>query len=339
MSGISTYYSYSKILSYNAVYNFIVGPRGNGKTYGAKAHVIKAFLKKGDQFIYLRRYKDELRGRFSFFADIAHQFPDYDFRVNGMVAECSPVSERETKKREWFTMGYFISLSTSQARKGESYPMVKTIIFDEFIIEKGSLHYIQSEARVMNDFYSTVDRYKDKTRVLFLANSISITNPYFLEYEIRPDAMGDMFTLNDGFIACHFPNSEAFTGEVYATRFGKFIMSTEYGQYSVEGVFKDSGDNLIGLKNSAANYRYTIEAKETTFSVWYDAMDNIYYVQSKRPAKENIITLIPEKHREGVELVKINDKQLQFMRTAFRKGRMYFDAPRTRNAFIEIFKG
>ena len=30
------YYSFNKVLSRNAVYNFILGARGLGKTYGAK---------------------------------------------------------------------------------------------------------------------------------------------------------------------------------------------------------------------------------------------------------------------------------------------------------------
>ena len=53
---ITKYYSFDYILSHNAVYNFVVGARGLGKTYGAKRKAIKAFLKRGDQFVYTRRY-------------------------------------------------------------------------------------------------------------------------------------------------------------------------------------------------------------------------------------------------------------------------------------------
>ena len=34
------YYDYSKILSYKAVFNFIIGARGCGKSYGAKKMLI-----------------------------------------------------------------------------------------------------------------------------------------------------------------------------------------------------------------------------------------------------------------------------------------------------------
>ena len=82
-----SYYSFDRILSYNAVINMVMGARGLGKTYGAKRMVIKNSLEKGEQFIYLRRYKPELKGCKTFFADIAHEFPDYEFRVHGTEAQ------------------------------------------------------------------------------------------------------------------------------------------------------------------------------------------------------------------------------------------------------------
>ena len=55
------YYDYDKISSYNATFNMIITNRGFGKTYGAKKRAINKFLKKGEQFIYVRRYKSELK--------------------------------------------------------------------------------------------------------------------------------------------------------------------------------------------------------------------------------------------------------------------------------------
>ena len=51
------YYDFSKLVSYNALLSFVIGERGVGKTFGAKKFVINDFLKNGNQFVYLRRYK------------------------------------------------------------------------------------------------------------------------------------------------------------------------------------------------------------------------------------------------------------------------------------------
>ena len=336
-----SYYTFDKILSYNGVFNFVLGSRGLGKTYGAKKLVFRNFFKRGEQFIYMRRYKDELKtARNTFFADIQPEFPDYDFRVVGEEAQCSPVKLRDEKKRQWKTMGYFIELSTSQSRKSVAYPLVTLILFDEFIIEKGLIHYIPDEATVFTNFFSTVDRYQDKTRVLFLANSVSIMNPYFMEYDIFPDQVKEYGTKDDGFIAYHFADSKQFNNEVYATRFGKFIKGKSYADYAVESRFRDNHDSLTGDKEPTARYAYSIETTLGTFSVWLDWSSGqaIYFIQSKRPKQEELYTLIPEAMSEGKTLLLRNSKRLQMLRAAFTQARTVFDTPKSRNAFIKVFE-
>lgn len=62
------YYNYNKILSYNAFINILIGERGVGKTYGASKMCVNKFIKKNEQFAYIRRYKSDLKeGSSSFF--------------------------------------------------------------------------------------------------------------------------------------------------------------------------------------------------------------------------------------------------------------------------------
>ena len=56
------YYDYHKILSYNAFINILIRWKTVfGKTYGASKMVVNRFLKHGEQFAYIRRYKPELK--------------------------------------------------------------------------------------------------------------------------------------------------------------------------------------------------------------------------------------------------------------------------------------
>ena len=64
------YWNIKNSLSHNCLFNFIVGDRGVGKTYGCKKWAIEDFLKTGAQFIYLRRYQTELKRTNKFFDDI-----------------------------------------------------------------------------------------------------------------------------------------------------------------------------------------------------------------------------------------------------------------------------
>lgn len=336
------YYKFDAVRSYNAPWMFIAGGRGIGKTFGCKENAVRDFIRKGDMFIYLRRYKDELKtSKNTFFADFEYKFPKHDFRVMGSEAQIAPIKTRGEKGREWQTMGYFISLSTAQGVKSVAFPRVKTIIFDEFIIEKGNIHYLPDEATVFLNFFNTVDRAMDKTRVFFLANAVSIMNPYFIKYNIMPEK-GDEFIKRsfngDLFIVAHFPDSQAFADVVNETRFGKFIRGTEYAEYAVQNQFADNHDNLLSVKDYRARYQFSLEAHNGTFSIWLDSVANEWFVQKKRPKDEKMFTLLPERMSKDKTYIQFNDKMLGFLRTAFRHGRVTFDHPSTRNTFTEIFK-
>ena len=80
------YYDYDKISSYNATFNMIITNRGFGKTYGAKKRAINKFLKKGEQFIYVRRYKSELKKvKDKFFEKIKKEFEGHKFEIKGFT--------------------------------------------------------------------------------------------------------------------------------------------------------------------------------------------------------------------------------------------------------------
>lgn len=348
------FYSFNRICSYNAVFNMAVGGRGIGKTYGWQKLVIAKAIKtynadpeNVDMFIYLRRYKEELKlSRDTFFAAVQVEFPDWDFRTSGFKAQMSPASKRDDKKREWIDIGYFIELSRAQSYKSVAFPKVKDIGFDEFILEKSFTRYLPNEAQIFLNFYSTVDRNKDKTRVFFLANSVSITNPYMLEWDINPnnadksgfvkvrDVEGNVYVLAE------FIDSDDFENEVYQTKFGKFIKGTEFADFAVGNEFADNHNGLIKDKNSRARYMFTLETNGGIFSVWYDIVTGEYYCQSKRPrGDETIITLLTDKMSESKTLMRTSDKAMSRLRTAFNHGRVWFDRAVTRNAFIEIYRG
>lgn len=334
-----SYYRYDRVCSYNAVINIIAGARGLGKTWGAKERALRAAIKRGEQFIYLRRYKEELKtARATFLADIEYKFPDHDFRVNGWAVELAPAKTRDEKKRQWKIAGYFLSLSTAQSVKSASFEKVTTIIFDEFIIEKGAFHYLKDEVTVLLNFYNTVDRWQDKTTVFMLSNSVSIMNPYFLAWKISPDeTRKEIISLRNNFIVCHFPDAKNFQSEVNATRFGQFIQGTEYADYAVGNEFRDNGKSLVEQKDPDARYRFTLETSKGSFSIWMNNKTLMNYAQKDRPKQERIFTLVPERMSSDRVLVTFNSKSMQSLRAAFRTGNLMFDDPSTRNALAEVF--
>lgn len=354
---MSTFYSYDKVMSYNAVISLISGARSIGKTYGAKelciAKALRSFERgdKIDMFVYLRRYKNEIQAsRMTFFADIEDIFPMYDFRIFESRGQFAPIDTRDEKKRKWHDMVWFVPLSTAQSLKGVSYHTTKTIIFDEFILEKGSVHYIRDEANAFLNFFSTVNRKSNRVRVIMLSNAVSIDNPYFITWKIRPDQVNEFTKYGvvrkkdspfNGlpFIVAHFPEAEDFANEIYdTTRFGQFIQGTEYADYAVSNVFRDNNDRLIGDKDSSFAPQFNIETSAGTFSIWYSDLKAQYMAMERLPGNAKLFTTEPDRMDKGKVLLYSNDPLLGMLRTAYRKDALYFDNQRTRNSFLDVLK-
>lgn len=156
------YYNYDKVLSYNALLNMLIGERGVGKTYGASKMVTKKFLKKGEEFAYIRRYKSELKKSVPKFFDGLqnnNEFPEHNLYAKNNIFYC------DNKQ-----FGYAMTLSTAQDLKGTEFSKVTTIIFDEFIIEEGQKkYYLKNEVDIFLGLIETLARMRN-IKVFMLAN-------------------------------------------------------------------------------------------------------------------------------------------------------------------------
>lgn len=130
------FYDYNKILSYNVPVNVLIGERGVGKTYGMKDYLIRRYINKGEKFLYIRRYENELKSVFQkdFFGDIKEKYPDY---------RLSSKNKKFTINGEVF--GIAKRLTEAQDLKSVSFEDIKTIVFDEYAIEKNRRYYLPNE--------------------------------------------------------------------------------------------------------------------------------------------------------------------------------------------------
>ena len=90
--------------------------------------------------------------------------------------------------------GHAMTLSTAQDLKSSNFNKVKTIIFDEFIIESGQKkYYLKDEVFVFLNLIETIARLRN-VRIFLLANSVTVTNPYFLYFDINLPYNSDIVT-------------------------------------------------------------------------------------------------------------------------------------------------
>lgn len=259
----SMYFNLKRTLSYNALFNVILGGRGIGKSYACKWYALQRYLKHGEQFVYLRRYDSELVETAPlYFSDIQN---DEKWPKGVEILYKGGVYSIEDE-----TIGYALSLSRAQHYKSASFPKVSTIIFDEFIIENeggASLHYLPNETFRLQDIYETIARTRDNVRLFMLANAITISNPYFLDWNLSiPD--GKDIAVHDEILVQMAKTSEDFLAKKTNTRFGKIAAKTGYAGYAVQNNFYLDDSSLIMQRDKTSILIYVLEYKGKKYGLW-----------------------------------------------------------------------
>ena len=327
------YYDITSTLTYNALYNFIIGERGVGKTYSAKKFCINRFLKKSEQFIYLRRYKTELSESVGdekdakFFKKIKAEFPDHKFKVSG-----------EKLYIDGKICGYALSLSTALILKSAEFDKVKTIIFDEFIIDGGSsYHYFKNEIEQFLEFYESIARLRD-VRVLFLANAISITNPYFTYFNISLPYNKTIKTFKDGLILIEYIKNLAYREVKKASKFGQIIEGTKYSEYAIDNNFLRDNKAFVKKKAPKSKFFFIIIYNSKYYGVWRDfESESIFITQDFDPNCPIIFSFVPDDHNEKSIFTRFTQNSfLSSIVEDYRLGRLFFENQQIKNIFSEL---
>ena len=220
------YYSLKQILSKNAQYNIIIGERSNGKTYACLEYGLKQYAKTGKQFAIVRRFIEDFKGRRGASMFDAHV-------TNGVISKLTggkwdsvyyysqrwylcKHDDRGNRVKDETPFCYGFTLSTSEHDKGNSYPNITTVVFDEFITRS---IYLGDEFTIFTNLISTIIRQRTDVKIFMLGNTV---NKYGCPYV---DEMG----------LKHFKQMKQ--GDIDLYRYGEsdLLVAVEYCKPNKEG--------------------------------------------------------------------------------------------------------
>lgn len=321
------YYDPNKTLSRQRLFNFVVGARGCGKTYGAKKTVIRNFLRKGQQFVYLRRYDTEMpqAEMINFFDDVSVEFPDVEFKAwNGLFRINKEIA------------GWYFPLSKATMLKSIPFPNVSLIIFDEFIIEVGIYRYLPNEVRTFLECYSTISRDRD-VPVLFLSNAITMTNPYFLYFKLGFEK--DQTVKLTKHISLELIQNEEYQEHVKQTRFGELIADTEYGEYNIQNKFLLDTPVFIQDMPPGATYicTFIIQGKEIGYYV--STQETLWYLSHKTDSTcKKKFALKFSEHDQNTVLAQKQNPYIRGMLDTYCQGNIRFTTQEVKNLCSETLR-
>lgn len=178
-------YRLDRILKEDAQYNIIFGKRSNGKSYAIKEYVLKKAFEYGEQFGYIRRWGEDIKGDMieSYFADMPIKKitkGKYDSIIvyqKGIYFAYHDEEDSEHRARGE-RIGYAFRVSGETHYKSMAFPNMTTLIFEEFNTDQG---YIANEPKKLMSIVSTVFR-MGEGKVFLIGNTVSRINPYFSEW-------------------------------------------------------------------------------------------------------------------------------------------------------------
>lgn len=359
----SIYWNPKPLLTYNRLINVIVGNRGGGKTYGSKnmaidnfinekKKIVNDFIEHKQQFGYIRRYREDLKKSMpTFFQDIQGAYPEYEFKVEGDKFYCRLRIDTEEKVKwtEDDIIGYGFVLSTANNLKSVSYPFITLLIFDEFLLETGLQRYLTDEPTKLLNLYETIARpgtNHPKVHLFMLANAISITNPYFLYWNLKMPTKANkqgryIWTHPSKPILVEDVRIEGFIDRKKNTEFGKLVDGTKYADYSIQNKFMLDDDTFVEKRTPEARYYCTLTYKEHVFGVWADFNEGKLWVSKAiDPSFLFNYSLTLKDHKPNTLLISTRAKRghLKTLIDSFKNGCLYFENQNIKNLTYEILK-
>lgn len=344
------YYNWNAILSKNRLFNFVVGIRGGGKTYGATKFLINSFLKRGKKTIWLRRQATELNSIFTrgFFKEIAinGEFPEYDFKVqSSQVDGISYGYIREHKdKNEWKQMCLFMPLSIALKQKSTFMLEYDYIFFDEFLIDPrhSNLTYLNgwNEPLIFLEFFESVNRTRDDVRAFFIGNALSSVNPYFDFFQIKFNKNKEWLLTED--VAVHNYKNETFKRFKTSTRWGRFLERTQYGKYNLDNEFINENEDFIAEPPKNSYLMFNVRYMKNIYGIYANEGTGKIYATTHTDKTFTTFCFTTDDMRPNMLLIDQTRGKSNTIagtiRKAYKNGYLCFDSQETKQKLIELIE-
>lgn len=233
------YYNVNRLFSYEGIaFYIIIGGRGIGKTTGLNIKNVLDFKKNGNEFVYVRRFMEELKKTKSMFDPLVNKVKTQGLSRGVMQWQVDGVR-----------IGYGCALTGQQMLKsGVDFSKCNNLVFDEAILPRGGAYrYLDNEIEMLFELISTIFRDRKGYRVFILGNNADLFNPYF-EYFKIPNFERSYMDIDRGLYCELATNSAELLEAEMQTPLYKLTKGTQYFDYHYNNKVLTTENTRIGVK-------------------------------------------------------------------------------------------
>lgn len=326
------YWDINQILPYQRCFNFINAERSIGKTYTTEKYVLDKCIKTGCEFVYIVRTQDEKKKGIlgsAFEKVLLNEFPKYNITSTNEDIFLN-VEHEESDVIEHITLGYCLALSEAVKIKKRSFPKVKYLIFDEYMLEnKQGGQYVNGwkEPDLLLSIYHTIDREEDRVICFMLGNNTAFYNPYHMHPAFNiPNIEKGKIWISENVLFQWAISSNELKEQKLKCKYLRMIDNTDYGKYAKNGDYVDDNYNFIEKLTTTARYMFTLEYDSNKFGVYSDMKNGVIYISDKvDPSCILNYALTVDDHKENTLLTRSSNlTQLKWLSQQFKLGNVRY---------------
>lgn len=268
--------------SYDCNFSASIGGRGIGKTIGVLNKAMHRFMKAGEQFVYIRRYKSEIKA--------IRQKNPLDIIIDGVNSK-SDGSGGLIFDWNGETCGYALPLTMGKGNKSANYELVTTIIFDEFTVKRGdnNYRYLTGETDTFWELIGSIVRLRTNYRIYLLGNNTDLFNPYYSLYNIP--LFEDCYYLKDRKMFFEYPKNNPQLVEIEKkTPLYHMLKGTTYGDYYYDNKLITSKHYNYGEKPNNARAFIKLIVNTDRLKVYLGEIEgetNVFIERDKKCSEDN----------------------------------------------------
>lgn len=310
--------------------------RSAGKTTYFSRYLVNRYLKYGEKFAILYRFKYEL-------ANVAEKF----FKdIQGLFFQ-EHTMEEKVQGRGLYTdlildgecCGYALTLNSADQLKKYSHYFsdVKRILFDEFQSETDN--YCPNEFVKFQSIHTSIARGQGEqyryVPVFMVSNPVSIINPYYTQFKISSRLNENVkFLKGDGWVLEQGFNASASEAQKQSA-FNRACGENKYSSYATEGVYLNDNKSFIEKMSGRNQYIMTLKYMDRNYGIFLYTDKGIAYCTDRfDPTYPIRVAVTTDDHEINYIMLKSNDIFLQRLKFYFRVGAFRFKNLMCKEALI-----
>lgn len=329
-----------RLLSYNAIFNFVQTNRNYGKTWTFKKRAFRRAMKHGKKTIWLRMFKEETKEAANTFfqsSDLRKycgiELYDAETGKGNVKQEGKTFYYRRNEKSPWKWFIKIFTLSNPDAVRSADDVDVDTIVFDEYT--KTQEKYRRYRGSIPNNFIDILFSAKREHEIkcVFLGNKEGFSNPFFLYFGITPppSSWEGIKTYREGSIAIQQINNAAASEGDYNGKMAAALKGTSYGNYIYKSDYKAASGLKPRKMPATASLYVQLNIKRQSLKIAF--LDGFYYVNRRiDESKPVYCDVLPHCYKKERLLVKRQRTFFYAFIDALARNAVFYDDELTHEA-------